>query len=158
MPGIGPLVGHLKGPVLALSAPFGGPRGPQRTPGDQIWSQLPPIGLTGLESWLQHTLASYRASSGPPGTPKGHFWPLKGPQNDVFWTVSPSGWFKMSCSCLKSSENSVATIWTPHMPIFKYQMNFGPTLGPFGAKRGTKGQNGPIWGPRRGPILGQSVL
>ena len=76
--------GTLKGPVLAQSAPFGGPRGPRRAPRDQIWSQLPLIGLTGLELWLPHTLAWYRASSGPPGTPKGHFWPLKVPQNDVF--------------------------------------------------------------------------
>ena len=72
--------GTPKGPDLGLSSPFGGSRGPQRATGDQIWSQLPLIGLTGLESWLQHTLAWYRASSGPPGTPKGHFWPLKGPK------------------------------------------------------------------------------
>ena len=72
--------GTLKGPVLDLSVPFGGPRGPWRTPRDQIWSQLPPTGLTELVLWLPHTLAWYRASSGPPGTPKGHFWPLKGPK------------------------------------------------------------------------------
>ena len=72
--------GTLKGPILALSAPFGGPRGPRRAPGDQIWSQLPPTGLNGLVLWLPHTLAWYRVSSGPPGTPKGHFWHLKGPK------------------------------------------------------------------------------
>ena len=61
--------GTPKGPDLGLSSPFGGSRGPQRATGDQIWSQLPLIGLTGLESWLQHTLARYRASSGPPNGP-----------------------------------------------------------------------------------------
>ena len=69
-----------KGPVLALSAPFGGPRGPRRAPGDQIWATLPPIGLTGLKSWLPHTLALYRASSGPPGTPKMPILGPKGPK------------------------------------------------------------------------------
>ena len=72
--------GPSKGPVLAPIGPFEGPIGSQRAPGDQIWSKLPPTGLTGLVLWLPHTLAWYGASSGPPGTPKGHFWPLKGPK------------------------------------------------------------------------------
>ena len=48
-----------------------GPRGTWRARRVQIWSQLPPIGLTGLESWLPDTLTWYWASSGLPGTPKG---------------------------------------------------------------------------------------
>ena len=51
--------GAPKGPVLAPNGPFGGPGGPRRAPGGQIWSQLLPIGLTGLESWLPHNLAWY---------------------------------------------------------------------------------------------------
>ena len=86
--------GTLKGPMLALSAPFGGPRGPRRVPGDQIWSKLPPTGLTGLVLWLPHTLAWYQDSSGPPGTPKGHFWLLRGSKIMFlrFWVkMGPSG-------------------------------------------------------------------
>ena len=74
---LGPLNGPLrhsrapKGPVLAPKGPFGGPRGTRMAQRVQIWSQLPPIGLTELESLLPHTLALYRASSGPPGPPNG---------------------------------------------------------------------------------------
>ena len=71
--------GPPKGPILAPKCPFGGPRGTQRAPGGQIWSQLPPIGLTGLESWLPHTLAWYLASSGPPVAPKGPILALNVP-------------------------------------------------------------------------------
>ena len=91
---------------------------------------------------------------GTPGAPKT-LWPCigpllghQGPQKGIFglykapkwcfWTISPTGWFKMSCNCLKSSENSVATIWTPHMPIFRSKQL--PT------------KNGPLWkglGPKK---------
>ena len=88
---LGPLNGPLrhsrapKGPVLAPKGPFGGPIGTRRAQRVQIWSQLPPIGLTGFKSWLPHTLAWYLASSWPPVAPKGPisalnvpYWP---PQN-----------------------------------------------------------------------------
>ena len=39
-----------KGPVLAIKVPLGDLRGPWRAPGDQIWSQLPPISLPVLDS------------------------------------------------------------------------------------------------------------
>ena len=45
----------------------------------RICSQLPAIGLTGLELWLPHTYAWYRASSGPPGTLKGPVLALSAP-------------------------------------------------------------------------------
>ena len=48
-----------------------GPRGTWRARRVQIWSQLPPMGLTGLESWLPDTLTWYLAIYGLPGTPKG---------------------------------------------------------------------------------------
>ena len=38
-----------KGPVLAKNAPFGDLGGHGRAPEGQIWSQLPPIGLPGLD-------------------------------------------------------------------------------------------------------------
>ena len=71
--------GPPKGPVLAPKGPFEGPRGTWRARRVQIWSQLPPIGLTGLESWLPDTLTWYLASSGPPGPPKGLVLVPKGP-------------------------------------------------------------------------------
>ena len=84
-PCIGPLLGpqgHQKGPFWPEMPLFG----VTEVLGEQIWSTLPPIGLTGLKSWLPHTLALYQASSGPPGTPKGPvlalnapFGPQKGP-------------------------------------------------------------------------------
>ena len=72
--------GPPKGPVLAPKGPFEGPTGSCRAPGDQIWSQLLPIGLTGLESWLPNTLTWYLASSGPPRPPKGPVLAPKGPK------------------------------------------------------------------------------
>ena len=60
-----------KGPVLAIKGPFGDLGGPRRAPGDQIWSQRPPIGPSGLDSCSPHTLTGYRAPSGPPGAQKG---------------------------------------------------------------------------------------
>ena len=87
------------GPVLAPKDPFEGPRGTWRARRVQIWSQLAPIGLTGLESWLPDTLtwcpsrANFDRSHdkvcekfqfwphfGPPGPPKGPVWPQKGPK------------------------------------------------------------------------------
>ena len=68
--------GPPKGPILAPKGPFGGPRGSWRAPGGRIWSKLPPIGPTGLELWLPHTLPQYWVSPGPQGGPKrAHFGP-----------------------------------------------------------------------------------
>ena len=63
------------GDILAPKGPFGGPRGTWRARRVQIWSQLPPIGLNGLESLLPDTLTWYLVSSGPQGSQKGPFWP-----------------------------------------------------------------------------------
>ena len=76
------IVSHV-GPIWSLLGTHGGPKGPIWPKTDpnweksswalqsgQIWSQLLPIGLTGFESCLPHTLAWYWASSGPPGPPK----------------------------------------------------------------------------------------
>ena len=72
--------GPSKRALLAPKGPVGGPIGSRRAPGDQIWSQLLPIGLTGLESWLPDTLTWYLASSGPPGPSKGPVLAPKGAQ------------------------------------------------------------------------------
>ena len=61
--------------LLAPKGPVGGPIGSQRAPGDQIWSQLPLIGLSGLDSWSPHTLTWYWAPSGSPRGQKGLFGP-----------------------------------------------------------------------------------
>ena len=68
-----------KGPVLAIKVPFGDLGGPQRAPGDQIWSQRPPIGPSGLDSWSPHTSTWYRAPSGPWGSQKGPFFAQNAP-------------------------------------------------------------------------------
>ena len=60
--------------------PFLGPLRSSKDLGVQIWCQLPPIGPTGLVTWLPHTLAFYRPSPGPPGATKG---PVLA-QNDPF--------------------------------------------------------------------------
>ena len=39
--------------------------------------------------------------------PKGHFW-----------TFSPTGRFRMGCNWARWSGRSVATVWTPHTPMF----------------------------------------
>ena len=75
--------GPSKRALLAPKGP-GGPIGSRRALGDQFWSQLLPIGLTGLESWLPDTMTWYLASSGPPGPPKG---PVLAPIHSV------SGWY-----------------------------------------------------------------
>ena len=79
---LGPLKGPLqpsKGLGLAPKGPFGGPRGPRRAVGSQIWSQLPPIGPSESDSWSTHTATWYRAPSGPKGALKGLVLALKGP-------------------------------------------------------------------------------
>ena len=53
------------------NAPFGDLGGSRGALGDQIWSQRPPTGSPGLDSWSPHTLTWYQASSGPPETQKG---------------------------------------------------------------------------------------
>ena len=88
-----------KGPVLAIKGPFGDLGGPQRAPGDQIWSQRPTIGPSGLESCSPHTLTWYRAPSGPLGALKGTVLaqnaPFGGPRGprtalrDQIWSQLP---------------------------------------------------------------------
>ena len=63
--------GAPKGARFGPKRPFLGPLRSSEGLGVQIWSQLPPIGPTGLVTWLPHTLAFYRPSPGPQ---KGQFW------------------------------------------------------------------------------------
>ena len=66
--------------------PFWGPRGPRWASESQIWSQLPPIGPPGLDSWSPHTSGgSKRARFGP----KWPFWAKLGswpPQKGLITT------------------------------------------------------------------------
>ena len=84
LPGVWYIIISHVGPLWGLFGTHGGPQGPiwpntgsnwEKSSGgqiySQIWSLLSPIGLTGLESWLPHTLAWYWDSSWPPGAPKG---------------------------------------------------------------------------------------
>ena len=66
---------HPWGPQNGPKHHPNGPRGTWRARRVQIWSQLPPIGLTGLESWLPDTLTWYLAFLGPQGPQKGQIWP-----------------------------------------------------------------------------------
>ena len=59
--------------------PFGGPGGPRWALEDQMWSQLPPIGPPGMDSWPPYALAWYRGSTGPRGLQQGPFWPKISP-------------------------------------------------------------------------------
>ena len=137
--------GTLKGPVLAQSAPFGGPRGPRRAPRDQIWSQLPLIGLTGLELWLPHTLAWYLAFSGPPETPKGPvlgisfpFGGSRGPQKatgDQIWSQLPligltglESWLQHTLARYRASSGP------PNGPVLALSAPFGPKRAQCGTK------------------------
>ena len=69
--------GALKGLDLAPKGPFGGPEVLSRAQVGQIWSQLHPNGLQGLNIWSPHTLTRYQAPLGPRGILKGSFWPRK---------------------------------------------------------------------------------
>ena len=101
-----------KGPVLARKGPFEDFRSPRRAPGDQIWSQRPPIGQSGLESCSPHTLTWYGAPSGslgalketvlarnaPFGGPRG---PRRAPRDQIWPQLPPIGppgltWYRAS--------------------------------------------------------------
>ena len=127
------------GPVLAPKDPFEGPRGTWRARRVQIWSQLAPIGLTGLESWLPDTLTWYLASSGPPGPPKGPVLAPKGPFE------GPRGTWRARRVQIWLSA-LLALILIGHTIRFAKIFNFGPILGPqgpqkdpFGLKRAQNG-------------------
>ena len=85
---------------LGPERPFLGPWRSSECPVGQIWSQLPPIGPPGLNSWSTHTLSWYRAPFGPKGAlkglvlaPKDPFGDLGGPRRapvGQIWSQSPS--------------------------------------------------------------------
>ena len=133
-----------KGPVLAIKGPFGDLGGPRRTPGDQIWSQRPPIGPSGLESCSPHTLTWYRAPSGPLGALKGTvlarnapFGALGGPRGARFGPDCPQ-------LARLGRTHAHHTLVSPHLVS-------GPFWAPGGPKRARFGPKCPFWGPRRSP-------
>ena len=84
-PGAGTLLGPTgapKGPVLTQNAPFGGPGGPPRARRGQIWSQLLPIVLTGLESFYHTLWPGLGPFLGPQGPKKGPFFAQNAPFRD----------------------------------------------------------------------------
>ena len=134
------------GPVLAPKDPFEGPRGTWRARRVQIWSQLAPIGLTGLESWLPDTLTWYLASSGPPGPPKGLVLAPKGPFE------GPRGTWRARRVQIWLSALLAQILIGHTIGLQKFSI-----LAPFWALLRPKGSFWGPWGPRRGQIPGQSV-
>merc|ERR1712218_401493 len=101
-----------KGFVWAPKGPFWGPGGPRRVQGEQIWSQLPPIGPPGLNSWSTHTLTWYRAPFGPKGALKGLVLAPKGPFGDLGGPRrAPVG---QIWSQLPSNGLIGLNLWSPH--------------------------------------------
>ena len=117
---------------------------------EQIWSQLPPISSSGLNSWSPHTLTWYRTPSGPTGA-------LKGPvlaQNSPFGALGGHRETKFGSNCPHLSA------WVGFMFITHFDLISGHFWHPLpseylrGHQKGFWGQNEPFWGPqeyRRGP-------
>ena len=125
-----------KGPVLAIKGPFGDLGGPRRTLGDQIWSQRPPIGPSGLESCSPHTLTWYRARFGP----KCPFW---GPQRSSEGPGGPN-------LILTAPDWSA---WAGLMLTTHFDLVSGPFWVPRGPKRARFGPKCPLALNFHGPIL-----
>ena len=76
-PTLGPFW-YPRGPKRARfgpKSPFGGPGGPWAALGGLISAQLPLDGVTGLDSWLPHTLTWYDGFLLRPRAQKSLFWP-----------------------------------------------------------------------------------
>lgn len=92
--------------------PFWGPLRSSEGRGGQIWSQLPPIGPPGLDSWSPHTLTWYRAPFGPKGALKGLVLAPKGPFGDLGGPRrAPVG---QVLSQLPSNGLMGLNLWSPH--------------------------------------------
>ena len=156
------------------------PIGSRRAPGDQIWSQLLPIGLTGLESWLPDTLTWYLASSGPPGPSKGPVLAPKGAQIGSKLKIVGN----LSCDLSKfAREGHLAksgpsgpfkSLWGPQKGLLGPKQALLGALGaqkrpdtrskclvtmipaqsdqlaPVGTKSGLSGPSKSLWGPQKG--------
>ena len=73
-----------KGPVWASKYPFGGPGGPQRAPGCQIWSQLPPFGQTHDNHTVWPCIGPVLAQNAP-------FGGIGSPPSDQIWSQMSPG-------------------------------------------------------------------
>ena len=125
---------HPWGPQNGPKHHPNGPRGTWRAQRVQIWSQLPPIGLTGLESWLPDTLTRYLASSGPPGPqkrpffgPKRLFWglqrDLEGPEGPAL-VPTAANWYDWAGIMVNRHIDLVSGLfWAPRAPK---RARFGP--------------------------------
>ena len=133
------LLGPPKGLVLAPKGPFLGPLRSSEGLGGQIWSQLLPIGPAGLVTWLPHTLAWCRPSSGPPGAQKGPFLaqnvPFGGPRGprrapeDQIWSQLPSAappglnsWLPHTVALYRPSSEPPGA---PKGPVLAQNVSFG---------------------------------
>ena len=135
---------------------MGGPKGPfwpktgpnwEKSSGGQtwgqIWSQLPHIGLTGLESWLPHTLAWYGPLFlAPRGSKRARFAPTC-----------------LFCGSLMDSEGPrgpdlvpTAADWSAWLGIIVPHTlwpGIKPFLAPRSPKRARFGPKCPFWGSWR---------
>ena len=107
--------GGLTGPYLPQNSPFRPSKDLTMVLKVKKEFKTPPSTYLG---WF-HLFACFHTILAFPETSKRAFLVSKRPPKWCFWTFSPTAWLNMSCNCVKSSENSVATIWTPNMPMFQ---------------------------------------
>ena len=128
---------------MAQNAPFGGPEDLRRAQRGQNWSQNPQAAAPGLDSWLQQTLACYRASSWGPRAPRGPVWAqyvLFWPQKGLIWDQN-SRYLQTYCMTYQNSQlPGVFGIKSGHYgPSVDLQ---DPQKGRFGPKRALLGPLG----------------
>ena len=83
-----------KGPVWASKYPFGGPGGPQRAPGCQIWSQLPPFGQTHDNHTVWPCIGPVLAQNAP-------FGGIGSLPSDQIWLFYCIAWYCMLLNCIR---------------------------------------------------------
>ena len=83
-----------KGPIWASKYPFGGPGGPQRAPGCQIWSQLPPFGQTHDNHTVWPCIGPVLAQNAP-------FGGIGSLPSDQIWLFYCIAWYCMLLNCIR---------------------------------------------------------
>ena len=111
-------------------------KGPLRGP--RVWYGCVPPRYT-LWNWLGCQLSQK--------APKRTLFLVKMTRNAVFWLFSPAGWLHMVRNSDIWAGYSVATLWTPHMPIFR-RFFLAPKFGPWNLRDWAKWD---LLGPPRVP-------
>ena len=106
--------GTLSAPKTALLDPLKTPQEPERAKiGLKLFQILIWAGSTDM---IPFCFLSYHFGI-PRDLLKGVLGLLKPPKGHI-WTFSPTGKFRLGCTYVKWSGHSVATVWTPHTPMF----------------------------------------